>query len=156
MRNNATMAPITASSPRGITKGILHAPQGDAFANAQALLDNGEGKHVDNGTVHFSLSEMDPDGMTQRHKHGTQCKIHGRGYPKMSITSHQHSSEWARQSKGKCVSSIAKKTSTCVGSNNCNNRNSHIGPRIKETLSSQTMLKIARSMGILCAHKAWP
>ncbi len=31
-------------------------------------MDNGEGKHVDNGTVHFSLSEMDCDGTTQRHK----------------------------------------------------------------------------------------
>jgi hypothetical protein len=62
------MTPITAASPRGVTTGMLHAPQGDAFANVQALLDNGEGKHVDNATVHFSLSEMDRDGMMQRHK----------------------------------------------------------------------------------------
>ncbi len=47
---------------------MLQVPQGDAFVNAQALLDNGEGKHVDNGTVHLSLSEVDPDGMTQRRK----------------------------------------------------------------------------------------
>jgi hypothetical protein len=47
---------------------MLQAPQEDAFANAQALLDNGEVKHVDNGTVIFSLSEMDHDGMTQRCK----------------------------------------------------------------------------------------
>jgi hypothetical protein len=47
---------------------MLQAPQEDAFANAQALLDNGEGKHVDNGTVNFSLSEMDCDGMTQQRK----------------------------------------------------------------------------------------
>ncbi len=43
-------------------------PREDAFANAQALLDNGEGKHVDNGSVSFSLSEMDRDGTTQRRK----------------------------------------------------------------------------------------
>ncbi len=43
-------------------------PQEDAIANAQALLDNGEGKHVDNGSVNFSLSEMDRDGTTQRRK----------------------------------------------------------------------------------------
>ncbi len=47
---------------------MLQTPQGDAFANAQALLDNGEGKHVDNGTVNFSLSEMDRDGLMQRCK----------------------------------------------------------------------------------------
>jgi hypothetical protein len=81
--------------------------------------------------------------------HGTQCKMHGRGYPKMLISSHQHSSQRVRQSKGKRASSIAKKTSACVGSKNCNNRNSHIRQRIKETLSSQTMLKIAWSIGIL-------
>ena len=64
--DNATTTPITAASPTGVTKGMLHVPQGDAFANAQALLDNGEDKHVDNGTVNFSLLEMDRDGMTQR------------------------------------------------------------------------------------------
>jgi hypothetical protein len=68
MRDNATMTPITAASPRGVTTVMLHAPHGDAFANAQALFDNGEGKHIDNGTVHFSLSELDRDGMTQRCK----------------------------------------------------------------------------------------
>jgi hypothetical protein len=47
---------------------MLQVPQEDAFANAQALLDNGGGKHVDNGTVNFSLSEMDRDGTTQRCK----------------------------------------------------------------------------------------
>ena len=47
---------------------MLQVPQEDAIANAQALLDNGEGKHVDNGSVNFSLSEMDRDGTTQRRK----------------------------------------------------------------------------------------
>ncbi len=68
MHNKATTTPITAASPTGVTKGLLHAPQGEAFANGQALLDNGEGKHVNNGTVHLSLSEMDRDGTMQRHK----------------------------------------------------------------------------------------
>jgi hypothetical protein len=61
-RDNATMKPITAATPTRVTKGMLRAPQEDAFPNAQALLDNGEGKHVENGTVNFSLSEMDHDG----------------------------------------------------------------------------------------------
>ncbi len=67
-QDNAITKPITAMTPTRVTKGMLQAPQEDAFANAQALLDYGEVKHVDNGTVNFSLSEMDRDGMTQRHK----------------------------------------------------------------------------------------
>jgi hypothetical protein len=67
-RDNATTKPITAATPTRATKGMLQVPREDAFANAQALLDNGEGKHVDNGSVSFSLSEMDRDGTTQRRK----------------------------------------------------------------------------------------
>ncbi len=66
--DNATTKPITAATPTRVTKGMLQEPQEDAFVNAQALLDNWEGKHVDNGTVNFSLSEMDCDGTTQRRK----------------------------------------------------------------------------------------
>jgi hypothetical protein len=65
-RDNVTTTPITATTPTGIPKAMLHVSQGYAFANAQASLDNGEGKHVDNGIVHFSLSEMDRDGTMQR------------------------------------------------------------------------------------------
>jgi hypothetical protein len=63
-QDNATMKPITEATPIRVTKGMLQTPQEDAFENAQALLDNGEGKHVDNGTMNFSLLEMDHDGTT--------------------------------------------------------------------------------------------
>jgi hypothetical protein len=65
-QDNTTTTQFNAATPTGVTQGMLQEPQEDAFANAQALLDNGEGKHVDNETVNFSLSERDCDWTTQR------------------------------------------------------------------------------------------
>ena len=47
-QDNTTTTQFNAATPTGVTQGMLQEPQEDAFANAQALLDNGEGKHVDN------------------------------------------------------------------------------------------------------------
>jgi hypothetical protein len=131
--DNASTKPIIAATPTRVTKGMLQEPQEDAFVNAQALLDNWEGKHVDNGTVNFSLSERDCNGMMQRRKE-----------PSVKDTWNTMQNTWeeipngvnllpptiltrSKAFKEKRMSSIAKKTSACGGSNNCNNRNSHIG-----------------------------
>jgi hypothetical protein len=68
VQDKTTTTQFNAATPTGVTQRMLQDPQEDAFANAQALLDNGEGKRVDNGTVNFSLSERDSDGTTQRRR----------------------------------------------------------------------------------------
>ncbi len=47
---------------------MLHAIEEEALANAQALLDNREGKRVENLNMNFPTSHMDHDGTRSKRK----------------------------------------------------------------------------------------